>query len=213
MFSSALVGLSLLSAPYTAGDVPPPAPPADPPAPAVAPAPPPVVVVPDTGHPPHPVEYVWPRLCSPYNVVNHAGYARPELPKPKEKTLYERLGGEAGVKAVIDDFVAAASADPKVNFTRKGTAAEWKATPENVARLKKNLVDLVGSVTGGPQKYTGKGMAEVHRGMKITRAEFDAAKEDLKAVLDKKKVPAADRDELLKIVEGTAADVIDKPRN
>src|SRR5687768_1154592 len=52
------------------------------------------------------------------------------------KTLYERLGGEPAVTAVVEDFVGRAAADPKVNFTRKGTPYEWQATDANVAKLK-----------------------------------------------------------------------------
>jgi hemoglobin len=155
---------------------------------------------------------------SPYNPVYHPPTVLPHSPKllpdkAKDKTLYERLGGEAAIKAVIDDFVARAAANPKVNFTRKGTTAEWKPTPAGIDHLKKMLVDLVGSVTGGPQKYTGRNMKDVHKGMKITQAEFDALASDLKATLDKFKVPAKEQDELLKIVASTAPDIVEKQKN
>ena len=39
---------------------------------------------------------------------------------PGPKTLWDRLGGEAGVSKVVDDFVAAAATDPKVDFSRGG---------------------------------------------------------------------------------------------
>src|SRR5262249_10305730 len=90
------------------------------------------------------------------------------------KSLYERLGGEAALKAVVDDFVARTAANPKVNFPRKGTPVEWKATDENVALLKKRLVQFIGKATGGPQKYEGKDMKTVHKGMEITEDEFNA---------------------------------------
>jgi len=127
-----------------------------------------------------------------------------------QKSLYERLGGEAAIKAVVDDFVGRAAGDPKVNFTRKGTPQEWKATPENVDHLKKGLVDFVGMATGGPQKYTGRSMKDVHKGMAITEEEFNALAADLKATLDKFKVPAKEQDELLKAVAGTAPDIVEK---
>ena len=148
---------------------------------------------------------------SPYNPVYHAPGSLPALPTPK--TLYRRLGGEAGIAAVIDDLLVRAIADPKVNFTRKGTPAEWKPTPENVARLKKLLVELIGAATGGPQKYTGRSLRESHQGMKISPAEFDAFAADLKASLDKFKVPADEQEELLQIVGSTAVDIIDKKKN
>jgi hemoglobin len=129
------------------------------------------------------------------------------------RSLYERLGGENAIRAVVDDFVTRALNDPKVNFTRKGTTAEWKPTPENVERVKKTAVELVGMVTGGPQKYTGKSMKEAHKGMEITQAEFDAFAADCKASLDKFNVPAKEQDELMKIIASTAPDIVEKKRN
>lgn len=128
-----------------------------------------------------------------------------------KKPLWDRLGGEPAVTAVIDDFVARAAGNPKVNFTRKGTANEWEASPANVARLKKRLVQLVSAVSGGPLKYEGRDMKAAHQGMKITSAEFDALAADLKASLDKFKVPAELQTELLTIIASTKKDIVEKP--
>jgi hemoglobin len=125
-----------------------------------------------------------------------------------EETLCERLGGEATIKAVVDDFVARAAADPKVNFTRQGTDREWEAPPENVIRLKARLVELISSATGGRQAYRGRSMKAVHEGMRITDREFDALADDLKATLDKFHVPAREQAELLKIIGSTRRDIV-----
>ncbi len=130
---------------------------------------------------------------------------------PKTPTLYDRLGGKPAVTAVIDDFVNRAAADPAVNFTRKGIpGAEWDATPENVAHLKAQLVDFVTMATGGPNMYKGKSMKDSHANMQITSAEFDALAGDLKATLDKFKVPAKEQGELLTIVGSTKKDIVTK---
>jgi hemoglobin len=126
-----------------------------------------------------------------------------------KKSLYDRLGGEPAITAVVADFVGRAAGNPKVNFTRKGTKAEWAATPENVATLKKHLVQLVGMATGGPQKYDGKSMKEVHKGMAITEAEFNALAADLVATLKKFNVPDKEQQELLTIVGSTKADIVE----
>jgi hemoglobin len=124
------------------------------------------------------------------------------------KSLYERLGGEPAIAAVVDDFVGRAAGDPKVNFTRKGTAMEWNASAQNVAHLKAMLVQLIASATGGPQHYQGRSMKDAHAGMMITNAEFDALAADLVATLDKLEVPAKEKGELLAIVGGTRADIV-----
>ncbi len=130
---------------------------------------------------------------------------------PTVKNLFERLGGEAAIVAVVDDFVARAATDPKVNFTRKGTAAEWAPTPENVAHLKKMLVQLITVTTGGPGKYEGKNMKAAHKGMGITKEEFSALAADLQSTLDKFKVSSKDQAELMKIVGSTAGEIIEVP--
>ncbi|MBL8880093.1 MAG: group 1 truncated hemoglobin [Phycisphaerales bacterium] len=125
------------------------------------------------------------------------------------KSLYERLGGEAAVKAVVNDFVDRAAANPKVNFTRKGTNKEWQATPENVQHVKAMLVLQIGEASGGPQKYTGRDMKSTHRGMGISGAEFDALAGDLAATLDKYKVAPADKSELLSVVSSMRGDIVE----
>lgn len=129
-----------------------------------------------------------------------------------QRSLYERLGGEAAIQAVVDDFVGRISENPKVNITRKGSGrTEWQATPANVERVKKLLVEQICAATGGPQKYSGRDMKTVHAGMNISHGEFDAAGADLKATLDKFKVPAAEQDELMKIIVSTRGDIVERP--
>jgi truncated hemoglobin YjbI len=131
-------------------------------------------------------------------------------PKPKEvvaKTLWARLGGEAGVKKVVDDLVALAAKDPKVDFSRGG---KYKPTPEEVDDLKKKVVDYISSKTGGPYKYEGKSMKEVHKGMGITDAQFDAFARDFQVALEKNKVQPEDVQALLDAVESTRKDIVEK---
>ncbi len=146
--------------------------------------------------------------CTSIAPAPMAASAVPAPPMEKAASLYDRLGGEAAVKAVVDDFVGRAAGNPKVNFSRKGIK-EWDASEANVAKLKTSLVNLIGALTGGPQKYAGKDMKSLHAGMKITTAEFGALAGDLKATLDKFKVPAKEQAELMKIVGSTQGDIVE----
>jgi hemoglobin len=120
--------------------------------------------------------------------------------------LWDRLGGEKAVKAVVHDFVVAAAKDPKVNFFRNN---KFPLDAKGVANLEQLLVELVSSATGGPLKYTGRDMKEVHAGMKITDAEFNALAGHLIATLKKFNVPKKEIDELVEIVGSTRKDIVE----
>lgn len=123
------------------------------------------------------------------------------------KPLYERIGGAPALRAVVDDFVAAAAADPKVNFTRNG---KWQASDAAVLALKTHLVDFMAGALGGPQSYAGRSMKVAHAGMGITQAEFDAIAGHMKAALEKHKVAPPELAEIMKIAASTAPDIVEK---
>jgi hemoglobin len=125
---------------------------------------------------------------------------------PKESTLWERLGGEANVKKVVDDFVAAAAKDPKVDFLRGG---KFSLDATGLAHLKKMLVEQISSVSGGPYKYTGRGMKEVHKGMGITNAQFDALAGHIKKALEDHSAKADDVKAVMGVIESTRKDIVE----
>src|SRR6266513_1608882 len=110
---------------------------------------------------------------------------------PPQKSLYDRLGGQPAITAVVDDFVGNVAADNRINgfFART-----------DITRLKKNLVDQICQGTGGPCTYTGRDMRTAHKGMNITDAQFNALVDDLKKSLDKSKVPENEQGDLLGIL-------------
>ena len=114
-------------------------------------------------------------------------------------SLYDRLGGKSAITAVVDDFVGNVAADSRINLRFQGA---------NIPRLKAMLVDQICEATGGPCKYTGKSMADTHRGMGIGDAEFGALVEDLVKTLDKFKVPTAEKNELLSTLGGMKGQIV-----
>jgi hemoglobin len=116
------------------------------------------------------------------------------------RSLYDRLGGREAVLAVIDDFVARAAADDRIN-------AKFART--DVPRLKAMLVEQVCAATGGPVTYTGRGMRETHLGMGVTAGEFDALVADLVATLNQFEVPQAEQQELLGILGPLRSDSVE----
>ena len=132
-----------------------------------------------------------------------------EAGAPEIKSLYDRLGGEAAITAVVEDFVGRAAADPAVNFVRAGTPKLWDPTPEHLATLKKHLTQFICSATGGPQVYEGRDMKTVHEGMQISEAEFGAIAADLRASLITFNVPQKEQNELISIVATTQGSIVE----
>ena len=143
--------------------------------------------------------------------------------KPAQATeklaLFDRLGGEAGISNIVADFLPRAMDDPRVNWDRqavtrgglslhRGKSETWPPTPQNVARLKQHMVEFLALATGGPSRYTGRQIEAVHAHLHISNPEFDAALGDLKASLDKLKIPNLEQKELLAIVESTRPEIV-----
>lgn len=105
---------------------------------------------------------------------------------PKE--LYDRLGGQLAIVAVVDDFINRVAGDKRINLRFLNT---------DIPRLKILLAEFVCNATGGKCNYTGTDMETAHAGMELVQDEFDALVEDLSATLDKFKVPAKEKGELL----------------
>ena len=129
-------------------------------------------------------------------------------------SLFNRLGGEAGISNIVADFTPRALQDPRVNWDRKGVkqggfsfhsgkSVTWDATPQNVKMLQTHLVQFLALATGGPAHYTGKEIKSAHADMHISNPEFDAVLGDLKASLDRLRIPNMEQKELLAIVEST----------
>ena len=119
---------------------------------------------------------------------------------PGGKPLYDRLGGKTAIIAVVDHLVANVAADSRINGLFATT---------DISKLKGHLVDKVCMVTGGPCTYKGRDMKTTHAGMKITNGDFDALVEDLVAALDKFKVPAHEKGELLGLLRPMKKDILE----
>jgi hemoglobin len=138
----------------------------------------------------------------------------------QRKSLYERVGADAGLNAIAEDWLSRAMADPRVNWNRASVmtggfmgidakSVTWNPTAAQRQQLKTHIVQFLSLATGGPTTYTGKDMTDAHHGMKISNAEFDAAIGDMNATLDKLQVGVDEQKELLSILESTRPQVVE----
>ena len=145
------------------------------------------------------------------NMVN--GTNKPAQAQGK-LSLYDRLGRDVGISNIVADFTPRALQDPRVNWDRKGVKqgglsfhagkpVTWDASAHNVQVLQTHLVQFLALATGGPAHYEGKEIKTTHADMHISNPEFDAVMGDLKASLDRLRIPNTEQKELLSIVEST----------
>ncbi|MBL8935034.1 MAG: group 1 truncated hemoglobin [Archangium sp.] len=119
-----------------------------------------------------------------------------------KKPLFERLGGKAAIEAVVDDFLGRVAGDATIN---SGFAVA------HVPRIRQRLIELVCVGTGGPCTYSGRDMATAHAGQGISNAQFDTLVGHLVATLDKFKVPAAEKGELLSVLGPMRPSIVEEP--
>ena len=80
-------------------------------------------------------------------------------------TLYERLGGEPGVAALLEELYVRAQADPLL--------APFLASTD-IERLKVQQFALISQALGGPHHYSGPSLPQSHARLRIEQRHFDA---------------------------------------
>ncbi|WP_309896203.1 group 1 truncated hemoglobin [Archangium sp.] len=123
----------------------------------------------------------------------------------KKPSLYERLGGIYAIAAVVDTFLDRVMVAPELNANPLVDEAHHRVPK---AGFKYLVTEMVGEATGGPQRYTGKSMAESHKHLNISPSEWVVFAGIFKAVLDEYKVPEAEQAELFAIVGTTRGDIV-----
>jgi hemoglobin len=81
-----------------------------------------------------------------------------------EASIYEAIGGEPALVAVVDDFYERVLSDAELASFFAGA---------NMRKLKGRQVEFFAAALGGPSLYQGASMRQVHAGRGISQADFD----------------------------------------
>lgn len=115
------------------------------------------------------------------------------------ETLYERLGGEDAIAAVVDEFYDRVVADEQVaHYFEDVDMREQRA----------HQTKFVSSVTGGPVEYTGAEMEAAHADLVIGPADFQAIATHLDAALVEFDVGEDDREAVLEAIASYRDDIV-----
>lgn len=121
-----------------------------------------------------------------------------------EASLFQRLGGSAGIKAIVDDIVARHMENPVIQARFR----PYLETPDKIDVVKKHTCAFLEAGSGGTAQYSGRPMQAAHRGMNISEAEFIAALDDILAALRKRGVDEQSRKDVLAIAYSLKGDIL-----
>lgn len=117
----------------------------------------------------------------------------------QKDSLYQDLGGEAGVAKLVDRLIIKYRADRRINGLFQETNFEYFAE-----RLREDICVRA----GGPCTYQGLSMADAHSGMAIREREFNYFVEDSQAAMDELGIPIGVQNRLLKLLARERSEVI-----
>lgn len=119
-----------------------------------------------------------------------------------EDTIYKRVGGYEGFKKIATDILA-------LHHQNSVLERRYGHSPKSDEELIKLVTELLCSVSGGPETYTGKNMYDAHLGMNINHEEFIEVLSDIKLALEKNNVSEADQDRLMALSFGLKDEVLE----
>ena len=101
---------------------------------------------------------------------------------------FQGLGGKPGIKQIVDTLIPLVLADPRIKDS---------FTDIDMKKLALRLEEQFCVLSGGPCTYQGKDMTEIHDGLNITNAQFNALAEDVQLAMERNGVPARFQNKLI----------------
>ena len=93
-----------------------------------------------------------------------------------------------------------------MNFTRGN---KYPIDAQEQAKIKQGFVAFISDISGGTVVGTSsRSMADVHKGMNITDAEFDLVAGYLKTALEQNGIVPTDVEEVMRKVNATKKDIV-----
>ncbi|MCU0267089.1 MAG: group 1 truncated hemoglobin [Acidimicrobiales bacterium] len=116
-----------------------------------------------------------------------------------DQSLYDRIGGEATIDRVVDDFYGRVLSDPVLGSYFHDARME---------RLRRMQKELFTQALGGAPHYSGMDLTDAHRGRGISPAEVSRFTEHLLETLEEVGLAREDIDEVLHHIALLSDDVV-----
>lgn len=119
-------------------------------------------------------------------------------------SLFERLGGSAGIRTLVDDIVNRHVENPRILARFR----PYLDQPERLAQIKEHTCEFLEAGSGGKASYTGKSMIDAHRGMNIDDGEYMAVTDDIIAALRGRNIDEQTQKDVLMIAYTLRGDIL-----
>lgn len=116
-------------------------------------------------------------------------------------SLYDRLGGEAGIDRIASNAVAIYLTDPRIKDEFDNI---------NPDRLRSRLASLLCQLADGPCVYKGRPMAQAHAGLAITEGKFNAVAEGMQVAMRQAGVPYWTQNRLMALLAPMHRDIVNR---
>jgi hemoglobin len=118
-----------------------------------------------------------------------------------DDATFRGLGGKPGIKQIVSTFIPLVLADPRIKET---------FSDSDMKRVGTRLEEQFCVLSGGPCEYQGDPMKEVHGGLKITNAQFNALAENLQIAMERNGIPSHVQNKLVAKLAPMQRDIVTK---
>lgn len=115
-----------------------------------------------------------------------------------QANLYQRLGAEPGITALVDGLLFEIEHDQRIVH---------HFADSDIGRFRAMLAEQLCELTGGPCQYSGSTMQESHTGFNISLADYDALVEGLIKVMQRRQISISDQNALLALLAPMYKDI------
>ncbi|MFY0701345.1 MAG: group 1 truncated hemoglobin [Bermanella sp.] len=113
--------------------------------------------------------------------------------------LFQQLGGKPGIAKLTDAFIEA------IQYNKQTLPYFLES---DINRFRTKFVEQICMISGGPCEYTGDSMTDVHGGMNINEAHFNALVNDLIMAMEAIELPTSTQNQLLSLLAPMRKDII-----
>ena len=120
-------------------------------------------------------------------------------------SLYRRMGGYDAIAAITDDFLTRLVAHEQMKRFFFGASESTRT------QRRQYIVDFICAKTGGPCAYTGRTMKDSHKGLNITKSDWNVLSDLFLQSLKKYELRQKESEDLMDFISSLKSDILEVP--